>query len=261
MSNKTRRFGLIGFPLSHSFSPGYFTAKFEREGITNCRYDAYPLPSLDLLPKLIAENPRLEGLNVTIPYKSEVIPYLHILSEEAAAIGAVNVIKIKNGHLTGYNSDVYGFEKSLLNFLPNPLQPGMKALVLGTGGAAKAVQFVLKKMGIPFLMVSRSPIDGGIVYEEISAEILQAHQLVINTTPLGMTPNLTACPSIPYELATPAHYFYDIVYNPEKTRFLALAEAAGCRIQNGLSMLYLQAERSWEIWNTKSSNPQILKSS
>ncbi len=253
MSNKTRRFGIIGFPLSHSFSPGYFTAKFEREGITNCRYEAYPLPSLDQLPKLLAENPSLEGLNVTIPYKSQVIPYLHECSEEAATIGAVNVIKIKDGHLTGYNSDVYGFEKSLRNFLPNPLPPDLKALVLGTGGAAKAVRFVLRKIGVPYLLVSRQPSLKHLVYGGISPEIFQSHHLVINTTPLGMAPGLNTCPPIPYELFTPSHYCYDLVYNPEKTRFLALAEAAGCPIQNGLSMLYLQAERAWEIWNTETS--------
>ncbi|MBK9015436.1 MAG: shikimate dehydrogenase [Saprospiraceae bacterium] len=249
MTNKTRRFGIIGFPLSHSFSPGYFAAKFEREESPTAATTPTPYLPLDLLPNLLEAHPGLEGLNVTIPYKSQVIPYLHDCSEEAAAIGAVNVIKIKDGHLTGYNSDVYGFEKSLLNFLPNPLPPGLKAQVLGTGGAAKAVQFVLRKIGIPYLMVSRSPIDGGIVYEEITAEVFQSHHLVINTTPHGMAPNLNTCPPIPYELATPAHYFYDLVYNPEKTRFLALAEAAGCPIQNGLSMLYLQAERTWEIWN------------
>ena len=249
MSNKIRRFGLIGYPLSHSFSPGYFAAKFEREGLADCRYEAYPLASLNLLPKLLAENPNLEGLNVTIPYKSSVMTLLDEISDEARSIGAVNIIKIKDGKLIGHNSDVYGFEVSLRNFLPNPLPQGMKALVLGTGGAAKAVLFVLGKMGIPFQSVSRQAGAKNIGYEAISKEILQSHRLVVNTTPLGMSPDINACPPIPYHWLTPHHHCYDLVYNPEKTRFLALAQAAGCPIQNGLPMLYLQAERAWEIWN------------
>ncbi len=249
MAQQLRRFGLIGFPILQSFSPGYFSAKFEKEGLSNCRYDAFPLESIDLLPKLLAEIPELEGLNVTIPYKSQVIPYLHHLSEEAAGIGAVNVIKLKNGQLIGHNSDAVGFEKSLLSFLPNPIPKGLKALVLGTGGASKAVQFVLKKHEIPFQLVARKPSADTILYEEISSTIFETHHLVINTTPLGMAPNINDRPPIPYELVTPDHYFYDLIYNPEKTRFLAQAETTGGKIQNGLSMLYLQAERAWEIWN------------
>ncbi len=248
MSNKTRHFGLIGFPLTHSFSPGYFTAKFEREGLTDCRYDAYPLPSLDHLPKLLADNPDLEGMNVTIPYKSQIILYLHELSEEAAAIGAVNVIKIRDGHLTGHNSDIFGFEVSLRNFLPNPFPTNLKALVLGTGGAAKAVQFVLQKMGIPYLLVSRTKSSETIDYQSIDNTVFQSHQLVVNTTPLGMSPKIDACPPLPYHLATPGQYFYDLVYNPEKTKFLALGEDNGANVQNGLQMLYLQAEKAWDIW-------------
>lgn len=248
MSNKIRRFGLIGFPLSHSFSPGYFTAKFEREGLLDCRYDAFPLSTLDELPKLLAQTPNLEGLNVTIPYKTSVIPLLDSLSEAAEAIGAVNVIKIKNGHLTGYNSDVYGFEKSLLDFLNAPPPLDLKALVLGTGGAAKAVIFVLKKLGIAFQSVSRKQSSEAISYEDITSAVFHSHQLIVNTTPLGMSPNTESCPPLPYELATPDHFFYDLVYNPKKTHFLTLAEAAGSHIQNGLSMLHLQAERAWEIW-------------
>ncbi|MBI1227498.1 MAG: shikimate dehydrogenase [Bacteroidetes bacterium] len=245
-----RLFGIIGYPLSHSFSPGYFTTKFEKEGIIDCRYDAFPLASLDFFTAFLEETDGLVGLNVTIPYKSLIIPHLHYLSEEARGIGAVNVVKIKNGILTGYNSDVFGFEKSLVRFLPPSILFGIKALVLGTGGAAKAVKFSLKKLGIPFLNVSRHNGPDTIVYEEITASIFAEHQLIINTTPLGMSPNLKTCPSIPYGLASPDHYFFDLVYNPEKTRFLALAEAAGANTQNGLSMLYLQAERAWEIWNS-----------
>lgn len=249
MSNKIRYFGIIGYPLSHSFSPGYFTAKFEREDIPGCRYDAYPIASIDLLPQLLLQNPALLGLNVTIPYKTAVIPYLDELSEEAAAIGAVNVVKIEDGRLSGHNSDVYGFEVSLRNFLPNPVPAELKALVLGTGGASKAVQFALKKMGIPYLLVSRSPSTESIDYQGVTAEIFASHQLIVNTTPLGMSPKTETCPPLPYELATPAHYFYDLVYNPEKTCFLQFGEATGGKTMNGLPMLYLQAERAWEIWN------------
>ncbi len=248
---KIRRFGLIGFPISQSFSPGYFSDKFEKEGLKNCRYDAFPLLSIDLLPKLLNDIPALEGLNVTSPYKSQVIPYLHELSEEAAEIGAVNVIKIENGHMTGYNSDVYGFEKSLLDFLPYSRLLEINALVLGTGGASKATQFVLKKLGIQFQVVSRQSSLTTIAYENISPAIFYAHKLIINATPLGMAPNINDCPPIPYELAGPNHYFFDLIYNPPKTLFLSKAESAGCHIQNGLPMLYLQAERAWEIWNQK----------
>lgn len=223
----------------------------------NCRYDAFPLTSIDLLENLLAEEiPALEGLNVTIPYKTQVIPYLHEVSEEAAAIGAVNVIKIRNGKLTGYNSDVYGFEKSLLKFLPNPFPAGLKGLVLGTGGAAKAVQFCLNKLGIPFQLVSRQAGTATLTYDAITPTIFESHRLIINTTPLGMAPNLDASPPIPYELATPDHFFYDLIYTPEKTQFLAMAEAKGSHIHNGLAMLYLQAERAWEIWNTPDTPAQ-----
>ncbi len=249
MHSKIRRFGIIGYPLSHSFSPGYFTAKFEREGIPGCRYDAYPIASIDLLPQLLLENPALVGLNVTIPYKTAVIPFLDELSEEAAAIGAVNVLKIQDRRLYGHNSDVYGFEVSLRNFLPNPIPAELQALVLGTGGASKAVQFALKKMGIPFLLVSRTPSSESIDYEGVTAEIFTSHKLVVNTTPLGMSPKKETYPALPYELATPAHYFYDLVYNPEKTRFLQFGVAGRAKTMNGLPMLYLQAERAWEIWN------------
>lgn len=250
MSDHIKQFGIIGFPLSHSFSPGYFTAKFQREGLPFCRYDAFPLSSIELLPKLLAEHPNLQGLNVTIPYKTAVLPYLNQLSDEAQSIGAVNVINIKNGQLTGYNSDVYGFEKSLRSFLPNPVPHGLKALVLGNGGAARAVHFALRAMGISFQKVTRNDSADCMVYENISAEILHAHHLIINTTPLGMSPDINTCPSIPYEWLTDEHYCYDLVYNPEKTLFLARAESNGAHIQNGLSMLHLQAERAWEIWQS-----------
>ncbi|MBK8564747.1 MAG: shikimate dehydrogenase [Saprospiraceae bacterium] len=244
-----RLFGIIGYPLSHSFSPGFFAKKFSKEGLDNCRYDAFPLPSIDLLPQLLTNNPNLEGLNVTIPYKSAVIPYLDSMSDEAQAIGAVNVLKIKDGKLIGHNSDVFGFEHSLRNFLPDPVQEKLHALVLGTGGASKAVQFVLRKMDLPFLLVSRNFSAESIDYESVTEEVMQSHQLVINTTPLGMSPIVDTCPLLPYQQLTPSHHLYDLVYNPEKTKFLALGESNGSKILNGLPMLYLQAEKAWEIWN------------
>lgn len=243
-----KRFGLIGHPLSHSFSPGYFSDKFEREGIKDCRYDAFPIPKITDLHSLLEQYPSLQGLNVTIPYKTTVIPLLNELSEEAAAIGAVNVIKVQGARLIGFNSDVYGFEQSLVNFLPSPIPPQMKALVLGTGGASKAVVFVLKKLGIPFQLVSRHETSNAISYAQVSPTILASHQLIVNTTPLGMAPKLDTCPALPYDLVTAGHFCYDLVYNPEKTKFLTLAEAAGAHVQNGLSMLHLQAEKAWEIW-------------
>lgn len=250
MKSNTRLFGIIGYPLSHSFSPGFFASKFEQEGLVHCRYEAFPLPSIDLLPQLLRENPNLEGLNVTIPHKSAVIALLDSLSEEAKAIGAVNVVKIRDGRLYGHNSDVFGFEQSLGNFLPTPIPQGFKALVLGTGGASKAVQFVLKKMEVPFKLVSRIATGCSIDYQLITEELLLSHHLVVNTTPLGMSPQVDTCPPMPYEHLTTSHFLYDLVYNPEKTRFLAQGEARGSKVLNGLPMLYLQAEKAWEIWNS-----------
>jgi shikimate dehydrogenase len=249
MAANNRLFGIIGFPLSQSFSPGFFAKKFSDEGLANCRYEAFPLPSIDLLPQILKENPSLVGLNVTIPYKTAVIPFLHSLSDEAKSIGAVNVIKIKDGQLVGHNSDVFGFEYSLRNFLPDPFPKNLRALVLGTGGASKAVQFVLRKIGVPFLIISRSRSADFIDYQSITDEILQSHQLIVNTTPFGMAPQVDGCPPLPYQLLTPRHYLYDLVYNPAKTKFLSLGEARGCKLLNGLPMLYLQAEKAWEIWN------------
>ncbi len=249
MVTNIRQFGIIGYPLSHSFSPGYFANKFKEEGLDNCQYDAFPLPSIEMLQQLLKDKPNLEGLNVTIPYKSAVIPFLDSLSAEAKAVGAVNVIKVLDGQLIGLNSDVYGFEQSLRNFLPDNIAEGFQALVLGTGGAAKAVQYVLHKMGIPHLLVSRQPNAKCIDYQSIIAELLHSHPLIINTTPLGMAPQVDTFPPLPYEQLTPAHYLYDLVYNPAKTKFLTLGELHGCKVLNGLPMLYLQAEKAWEIWN------------
>lgn len=238
-------YGLIGFPLEHSFSPGYFNTKFEREKI-DAAYRAFPLENISELGTLL-HTPYLKGLNVTIPYKEQVIPLLDELHPDAADVRAVNCIHIKDGRTTGYNTDVIGFEKSLTPLL----RAGMiAALVLGTGGAAKAVGFVLDKLGIEYQMVSRSKDDGAISYSEVTEAIIRHHQLIINTTPLGMHPGVEQYPSIPYDAVTPEHLLYDLVYNPPLTKFLELGRQKGAAIKNGHEMLVLQAEASWHIWNS-----------
>jgi shikimate dehydrogenase len=242
-----KKYGLIGYPLSHSFSKGYFTEKFKKEGIKNAAYETYPLEKISDFTTLLQNNPELVGLNVTIPYKEAIIPYLDELSEEAKKIGAVNTIKIINGKKIGYNSDVVGFEKSLIQHL-KPTHN--KALVLGTGGAAKAVWFVLKKLNIPYLKVSRTASENIIAYDTISIDLVKEYPLIINTTPLGMSPKLESKPDIPYQALTKNHFLYDLVYNPQTTLFLEMGQKMGATIQNGLPMLHGQAERSWELWNT-----------
>lgn len=246
-----RKFGLIGYPLSHSFSKKFFTQKFESEGIQYCEYELYPIETIDSLSLLLSDNPDLEGLNVTIPYKLEVLPLLNEIDEAAQAIGAVNCIKIAgkgpNAKLKGYNTDAYGFEESLKPLLEPSHQ---KALILGDGGAAKAVKYVLNKLGIPFVIVTRSPTDTSILYEEVTEEILSTHTIIINTTPLGMSPNVISSPDLPYHYITAQHLVYDLVYNPEETAFLNKAKVQDAKIKNGLEMLYLQAERSWYLWNS-----------
>ncbi len=242
-----KKYGLIGYPLSHSFSKGYFTEKFKKEGIENAAYETYPLEKISDFTTLLQNNPELVGLNVTIPYKEAIIPYLDELSEEAKKIGAVNTIKIINGKKIGYNSDVVGFEKSLIQHL-KPTHN--KALVLGTGGAAKAVWFVLEKLNIPYLKVSRTASENIIAYDTISIDLVKKYPLIINTTPLGMSPKLETKPDIPYQALTKNHFLYDLVYNPQTTLFLEMGQKMGATIQNGLPMLHGQAERSWELWNT-----------
>lgn len=241
-------FGLIGFPLGHSFSKQYFSQKFTVEGITNARYELFPLPHIQEFPALCAQNPQLKGLNVTIPHKETVIPYLYELDEEAHRVGAVNTIAfLPDGRTKGYNTDVYGFEQTLLPLL----QPHhTHALVLGTGGAAKAVIHVLSKLGLPFLQVSRQPGAGQLHYRQIDKELLQQYTVVVNTTPLGMYPNTQQYPNLPYQHADSRHLFYDLVYNPPQTLFLAKAAQQGATTQNGLAMLHLQAQRAWQIWNS-----------
>lgn len=241
-----KQYGLIGYPLSHSFSEKYFTEKFENEGITDSIYSLYPIPTIHGLPNLLAVQPGLRGLNVTIPYKEAVLPYIDELDTTAQAIGAVNCIKVEGEKLTGYNTDAFGFEVSLARLLQH--KPDI-TFVLGTGGAAKAVWYVLNKLGMPFVKVSSSNADGSIAYNEIEAK-MQASNLFINTSPVGMYPNINEAPTIPYYLLAANDYLFDLIYNPAETSFLSKGKVQGCRTMNGLLMLEQQAEKSWEIWNS-----------
>lgn len=241
-----RLFGLIGYPLGHSFSKRYFTQKFETEKIPDCRYELFPLSSINELPALLAANPSLEGLNITIPYKKAVLPFLNS-SELPAGLDACNCIKIRDGKLHGYNTDVLGFEKSLLPLL-RPVHN--RALVLGNGGAAESIIFILKKQGIPFELVSRR-LHGNstLTYADLTTELIRQHTLIINTTPLGTFPNPDHSPDIPYEGITEEHLLYDLVYNPPETLFLRKGKERGAMIKNGEEMLVIQAEESWIFWN------------
>jgi len=242
-----RVFGLIGYPLSHSFSKKYFTEKFAREGRENHFYEAFSIPSIELLPEVL-KTPGLMGLNVTIPYKEQVLAYLDVMDERVRQIGACNCVHIKEGKLIGYNTDALGFETSL----KEQLQPHHdKALIFGTGGAAKAVRFVLDHLGIAYVHVSRKPSFNSLSYEQITPELLAGYPLLINTTPLGMYPNTTEAVPIPYDAITERHYLYDLVYNPATTLFLQKGKEKGASIKNGYDMLVLQSEQSWRIWMTK----------
>lgn len=246
-----RKFGLIGYPLTHSFSKKYFTSKFEEEEINDCIYELYPIEHISQLPTLIEKND-LSGLNVTIPYKQAVLNYLQYLDDPVKEIKAVNTIKIagKNGdmRLKGFNTDAFGFMESLKPLLKKTHN---KALILGTGGASKAVVYCCEQLGIDTLLASRNPANkqNTIGYEEISDEIMATHKLIINTTPLGMYPNPDIAPDLPYNQLNTDHLLYDLVYNPEITRFMKLGKKQGASIKNGYEMLLLQAEKAWDIWN------------
>jgi len=239
-------YGLIGFPLSHVFSPAYFNNKFAKEGI-DAVYSSYPLAQVNDFKVLQSAVPFLRGLNVTIPYKQTIIPYLTELDSIAGSMGAVNCIDFRNGILKGYNTDIIGFRDSLRPLL----QPWhKKALVLGTGGGSRAVGYVLGNEGIEYKKVSRNrEIDTDTIsYDELTPELIKEYTLIVNTTPLGMAPDTDTFPPLPYGSITPRHLLYDLVYNPAETRFLALGKAQGAVIKNGLEMLPLQAEAAWKIW-------------
>lgn len=249
MQVPANRFGLIGFPLSHSFSKRYFTEKFQEMGISDThRYDLFEIKDINALPGIIAETEGLRGLNVTIPHKLNVLRFLSEIDPAARRIGAVNVIKITNDQqLKGYNSDYYGFRRSLEEFL-NGNTPE-NALVLGNGGAARAICVALEDMNIPYRLVSRSAEDNRISYEKADT-LLKTHTLIINCTPLGTYPAVDTAPGLDYDLMGPGHFLYDLVYNPEETLFMKKGKARGARTINGYRMLVYQAEKSWEIWNS-----------
>jgi shikimate dehydrogenase len=239
-------YGLIGYPLGHSFSKRYFTEKFEREGLPGHAYELFPLQDIAALPALLASHPNLIGLNVTIPYKQTVLPFVQRATDVVQKVGATNTLSISDGTLTAYNTDIIGFEQSLVPLL-RPYHA--RALVLGTGGASLAAQYVLRQLGMPFQLVGRQPTGSAIAYGDINAEIMAAHQVIINCTPVGMSPNEASCPNIPYQYLTPNHCLYDMVYQPAETVFLQKGKAQGATVKNGFDMLVLQAEASWKIWN------------
>lgn len=243
------RYGLIGKKLGHSFSKKFFESKFDREKIEDATYDLFEIASIEDFPDLIVNEPNLRGLNVTIPYKTEIIPYLDRLDGSAAKVGAVNVVSFEKGQLVGYNSDYFGFLNSLQNWCGDTIE---KALVLGTGGASKAVLAALLDIGMTTAIVSRYAQQNMLTYEDVNAASFpfEEYQLIVNTTPLGMYPEVNTCPLLPYSRIHPNQYFYDLVYNPEHTEFMQRAVAQGAKAKNGLEMLHLQAEKSWEIWHS-----------
>jgi shikimate dehydrogenase len=245
------RYGLIGYPLTHSFSQRYFTEKFAREAIADCRYDLFDLPDVAGLADLL-KTPGLRGLNVTIPHKQAVFPYLTHLDDSARRVGAVNVIRVESdGSIAGYNSDYYGFKQSLTEWFSaiGFSFSGIKAVVLGTGGASKAVTVALDDLQIPFWLVSRTKSDLTVGYDDLP-ELIADYHLIINTTPVGTYPNVAESPALPYPLLTARHALYDLVYNPAETEFMRQGRERGAAVQNGYRMLVLQAERAWEIWQS-----------
>ena len=248
---RVRQYGLIGYPLGHSFSQRYFNDKFEREGIIDARYELFPLPDIAGLPDLLAAHPDVVGLNVTIPHKVTVIPYLDALDETAQAVGAVNVIHFRPAERKGYNTDVIGFEQSLRPWLDawHRDVPAPRALILGSGGASRAVAYVLQKNGVAVQFVSRRPAGPEqLDYAALRTLDFNTIQGIFNTTPLGTYPDTAVCPDLPFQRLGPEHLVYDLVYNPPETLLLQRAGAQGCAIKNGLEMLQLQAEAAWDIW-------------
>jgi shikimate dehydrogenase len=245
-----KKLGLLGKNISYSFSRSYFKEKFKKEGITDITYENFDIENIDLFPSLIKNTSKLKGLNVTIPYKEKVIPYLDKLNKKAKAIGAVNTIRItKKGKLIGYNTDYYGFKNSIKPFLKAHHK---KALILGTGGASKAIAFSLTEMGISYEYVSRKlSKKATLSYDTLTEEDIKNHQIIINCTPLGTFPNIEDCPNIPFNTINDSHILFDLIYNPEETTFLKRGKKNGATIINGLNMLKLQAEKAWSIWSLK----------
>ena len=239
------KYGIIGFPLGHSFSKGFFTEKFARESI-DAQYLNFEIPDATMLKDVLRENPELRGLNVTLPHKQAVIPLLDELSDEAREIGAVNVIRIRDGRLKGFNSDIIGFSESIKPLL----QPHhSKALILGTGGASRAIRVGLSRLGIEWTYVTRSPREGMFAYSDLTPEVMKEYTVIVNCSPVGMFPKVDQAPAIPYELLTPKHLLFDLVYNPEDTLFMQKGREQGAIVKNGLEMLHLQAVASWRFWN------------
>lgn len=245
------KYGLIGFPLGHSFSIGFFNEKFQNEGV-DAQYINFEIPSIEELPEVLASNPELVGFNVTIPYKEKVMAYLKNMSPEAKAIGAVNVVRVihkgKKTELKGYNSDVIGFTRSIEPLLEKCHK---KALILGTGGASKAIDYGLKSLGLETRFVSRTGKGGAFRYEDITSEIIKEYNVIVNCTPLGMYPRADECPKLPYEAMDMHTLLYDLIYNPDETQFMKNGAKYGATVKNGLEMLLLQAFASWEFWHSK----------
>lgn len=251
-----KTYGIIGWPLGHSFSKRYFEDKFAALGLSDHRYLNFPLEDISGLSEILATHPDLRGFNVTIPYKKEVMDRLDAISAEAGAIGAVNCVKIEDGKLHGYNTDAGGFRAGLTQLIGGA-RPG--ALVLGTGGASNAVRYVLEKAGIDYLIVSRAKTSDTITYTELTPDIIGEHKLIVNTTPLGTWPDVEAKPAIPYAAVGPEHFLYDLVYNPAVTAFLAEGQKRGAAILNGETMLREQAEMSWRIWTVAGCSAPVVK--
>ena len=244
--HNNKRYGLVGKDIAYSFSRSYFAKKFQKEDISDCTYENFDLESIEDI-QTILKSENLSGLNVTIPYKEAIIPYVDQLSEDAKIIGAVNTVRIlADGTTEGHNTDAYGFRAALLRQWNNHAD---KALILGTGGASKAVRYVLEQMNIEPLFVSRNPRAGQISYEQIDASLIESHKLIINCTPIGTHPKIDEAPQIPYDLINSGHFLFDLIYNPEETLFLAEGKKKGATLQNGYFMLEQQAEKSWNIWN------------
>jgi shikimate dehydrogenase len=245
-TNTMRLYALIGYPLTHSFSKKYFTEKFLRENIEDIVFENFSFEHIEHVQTIIEEQPLLKGFAITIPHKKSIVPYLHSQTKAVQQIGACNCVAIHQNKLNGYNTDVVGFQQSFQQLL----QPWhTSALVLGTGGASAAVEYVLQQLQIPYTLVSRLPKQHAITYQQINQQTLQQHSIVINCTPVGTFPNVEEAPLLPYHLLTPQHYLYDLVYNPAETLFLQYGKQQGCTIKNGYDMLAIQAEENWKIWN------------